>query len=112
MELEDNQISPLYAPELQALCKKVLTAARKVMKEEPYTGGCRTFYSPAEWKERGEEYGLESELILCHDGGDFASLLNSSYGCYDQMERFSKAMEKYGYYVEQCTSWYSAVYKI
>lgn len=75
------------------------------------TGGCKAFYSPAEWRERGEEYGLESELILCHDGGCLAPCCNWDYECYALVEKLRKALEKAGCWVEQCTSWYSAVYR-
>lgn len=39
-----------------------------------FTGGCRTFYSPKEWRERRETYGIESELIVVYDGGEVGFL--------------------------------------
>lgn len=73
-------------------------------------GGCRAFYSPKEWAERGEEYGRESVLIICHDGGSLAPFCRYDYGDYDAIARLDAALRSVGYYVEQCTSWYSAVY--
>lgn len=78
---------------------------------QPDTGGCRTFYSPAEWKARGESYGLESVLIVCHDGGDVASFFNYDYECYQRLENMREALEKVGYWAEPCTSWYTAIYR-
>jgi hypothetical protein len=75
------------------------------------TGGCTPFYDPETWEERGEEYGLESELIVCHDGGEFAPLCNLDYGAYDLSERFEKELEKRGLWHEPAMSWYTAVYK-
>ena len=81
--------------------------------ESPDGGGCRAFYSTKEWKDRGESYGLNSLLILCHDGGDLGPLCSWDYECYKAMDDFSNFLrEKHGVYIEQCTSWYSAVYSI
>jgi hypothetical protein len=75
------------------------------------TGGCKAFYSPAYWKDRGESYGLESALIICHDGGGLAPVFNLDYGCYDLHDQMQRAMMARGFYVEACTAWYSAVYR-
>lgn len=42
-----------------------------------FTGGCKPFYSPDEWRERGEWRAIGGEpdstvLIVCHDGGDMS----------------------------------------
>jgi len=89
----------------------VLGCATEAMGEEPDPCGCKTFYSPLEWKERGEEYGLESELIVVHDGGDFAHLCSYLYNSPKLQERFIELLEAEGYYIEPCTCWYGAVYK-
>lgn len=81
--------------------------------EAPDGGGCKAFYSIKEWKERGESYGTKSLLILCHDGGDLGPVCNHDYECYKAMEDFAGFLRNhYGVYVEQCTSWYSAVYPL
>ena len=92
------------------VARDVLYAALAVLGSAPQTGGCRAFYTPAEWDERNEEHGLNSILILVHDGGDFAQLCNHSYECYALMDSFNNELEKRGYYIESCTCWYSAVY--
>ena len=76
-----------------------------------YTGGSKVFASPKEWAEKGEKYGLNSHLIIVHDGGDIAKLCNPDYEEYDLMDKFQKFIDSLGYYLEGCTSWYSAIYK-
>lgn len=75
-------------------------------------GGCQAFYRPEEWQDRGEAYGLKSVLILCHDGGDLGPYCDFAQSCGGSAERFSEWMAKDGFYVEQCTGWYSAVYNL
>ena len=72
----------------------------------------QTFHSPKEWKKRGEIYGLGSVLILCHDGGCLSAYCDHAIGNYDAMERLRLCLEKKEFFVEQCTSWYSAIYEI
>jgi hypothetical protein len=88
-------------------------AIRRVMtkRNATDTGGCKTFYSPAEWKARGEDYGCESELIIVYDGGDVRSLMMVD-DMYDVHEDIDKALDELGLYVEHCTGWYAAVYKV
>lgn len=76
----------------------------------PSGNGCKAYYSPRQWRERGESYGCDSVLILCHDGGALATVCNLDYGNYLAAEEFRKFLHSRGYWVEACTSWYSAVY--
>ena len=92
-------------------------AARTIIKEATKdpdfsTGGSPAFYSIQKWKERKEEYGTESELIILHDGGDLAKYFSYDYECYSLIEKMEKSLKKEGLYTEQCTTWYSAIYKI
>jgi len=79
-----------------------------------YTGGCKSFYSPAEWKGRGEEFGLDAELIVVYDGGSLPPYfsLDHSYPHYTQYEIMRQALEAEGLYFEECTGWYAAIYKL
>lgn len=89
-------------------------------------GGCRAFYTPQEWEDRGEQYGQEAELIVVYDGGDLGYYFNMdrSYDMtcmaaeagfkpepYATYEKMRKALEAIGFYAEECTGWYSAIYK-
>jgi hypothetical protein len=75
-------------------------------------GGCRAFYTPEEWKARGELYGTESVLIICHDGGDLAPMCNMDYECYKLHDEMQRVMGQAGFFVQDCTGWYSAVYPV
>lgn len=93
-------------------CLKVAKIVRKVVGTKASDGGCQPFYTPQAWEARGEKYGTGSVLVLVHDGGDLAPFCNYDYEQYDRIEKFSKALAEDGFYVENCTSWYSAVYRI
>lgn len=99
---------------LSELGEKAYNAILQFLQEHEITetGGCKAFYSPTEWKEKGETYGLGSELVVCHDGGDHALAFCHEKEAYSIMELMSKALEPLGLYSEQCTGWYSAIYKI
>lgn len=78
-----------------------------------HTGGCRAFYSPAEWKARGEEYGITSELVIVHDGGDLAPVFNIDYEMYELQDRMDiEVLRPLGLFAEPCTCWYTAIYKV
>lgn len=74
-------------------------------KDMTYTGS-KVFYSPQEWADRGESYGLKSELIIQYDGSTDIRYLTEL--CDDVTE----GLLEHGLYVECCTGWYSAVYKM
>lgn len=90
------------------------------------TGGGKAFYSPSQWKERGEQYGTESCLIVTYDGGALRPVLNMDeayaldcvaritgrgkgvpYALYEGMQT---KLREAGLYFEECTGWFSAVY--
>lgn len=91
----------------------VLRTAREICDGgEVFTGGCRAFYSPQEWRDRGEEYGLKAVLIVVHDGGGLARFFNYDYQDYGSIDKMDKALRECGVYAEACTCWYTAIYKI
>lgn len=73
------------------------------------TGGCTTFYTPEEWKARGEKYGESSHLIVVYDGGDLHSIIDEEFGG-ELLAKLTQALDDIGVYMEACTNWYSAVY--
>ena len=105
----NNEINNSCPENLSKLGKLAYKTITKCMKELDltYTGGCKTFYSPKEWKEKGEEYGINSELIVVYDGGDVSEFFDGAF--YDKMVKYLKNV---GLYFERCTCWYSAIYKI
>jgi hypothetical protein len=76
------------------------------------TGGCTPFYSPVEWKAKGEEYGLNSRLIVVYDGGDLRHFFSYQSEATSLVQRMSEALNEAGYWAEPCTVWYSAIYKL
>jgi hypothetical protein len=78
---------------------------------DPSGGGCKAFYTPEEWLDRGEAYGQGAVLIVVHDGGDQARYFNLDYEQYEAFDRMNTRLGQLGLHVEQCTCWYSAVYK-
>jgi len=72
-------------------------------------GGCRAFYTPEEWKERGEKYGTTSVLVICHDGGDMCPYFSLDYG-WEMAEGMNDVLRELGLYAEACTGWYTAIY--
>ena len=96
------------------LCSQGKAAAQAILdlltaRRTTYTGGCRAFYGPYQWKALGD-YGTDSLLVLVHDGGDLASYCNPAYGDREAMTALTDTLAALGLYVEQCASWYSAVY--
>jgi len=77
-----------------------------------YHGGGGRFYSPQQWQDRGEANGLESLLVVTHDGGDHARAMNLDYEQYELHEALQKKLQEHGMFMEGCTCWYSAVYRI
>lgn len=93
----------------KAIAKAIMKCVKSDTKK-PDSGGCRAFYSPAEWAERGEKYGKESFLVVVHDGGDLAPYFSLDYQQYEQYNKMEETLKEIGFYQEQCTSWYSAIY--
>jgi hypothetical protein len=91
------------------------------------TGGCKAFYSPAEWSARNEAYGTKSHLVVVH-GGAMRSVFSmdaaydldcavyeetgqphAPYSLYDGMQAKLRAA---GLYFEECTRGYCAIYSV
>lgn len=75
-----------------------------------WTGGCRAFYSPAEWRGRGEQYGCDSELIVVYDGGQVREPFDPNGGSCAHEDEMARALREIGAYPERCACWYSAIY--
>ena len=76
------------------------------------TGGCKAFYSPSEWNKRGEKYGSDSALIIVYDGGDLRPYMSMGDECYSLYEGIRNALRDEGFFIEECTGWYAAVYEM
>jgi hypothetical protein len=75
------------------------------------TGGCKAFYSPQEWRDRGESYGTDSELVVVYDGGDLWYIFNMDAMLYEIHEAMMEKFHPLDMFCEACTGWYSAIYE-
>ena len=90
----------------------------------PSGNNCQAFHRPEDW---AGEYGKESVLVVSYSGSDLWYYISMD-GCYESAwiardaginvkntyasyERVQAALKKMGYYLEECTSGCSAVYK-
>lgn len=94
--------------ELTGEALTIANIVKNVLGQEADNGGCQAFRDPDTWD---DTYGRQSKLILVHDGGDLARYCSYDYQDYSSIEKLSQALAEGGYWVEQCTTWYSAVYK-
>jgi hypothetical protein len=94
----------------QAAAEAIVSVLRR--EDRADAGGCRAFYSPAEWEARREAYGQDAVLIVVHDGGDH--MAHFAYECqdYEAINRMADALRPLGLYSEQATVWCSALYRI
>ena len=100
------------------------------LKEHDFSdnGGCKAFYSPAEWAAREESYGTKSHLVVVYDGGALRPVfsMDAAYDLdcqryretgktrtpYSLYEGMQEKLREAGLYFDECTSWYSAVYSV
>ncbi|KLI09232.1 MULTISPECIES: hypothetical protein [Mycobacteriaceae] len=100
--------------DLSANGRKAAETIRDFFTEKNITnhGGGGKFYSPQQWLDRGELYGLGSLLIITHDGGDHAGAFNLDYEQYELHDQLQTRLRSLGVFVEGCTGWYSAIHPI
>ena len=110
--LDDLKIPAGVRGPAREFAKKLLNYAAAL--EFNYTGGCKLFYSGAEWRERGEAWGNNAVMVICHDGGDFWEILNydSNFNArkYTGVNAVSKIADECGVWTEALTGWATAVY--
>jgi hypothetical protein len=108
MELAKNTLGGLTGQQLR-IAQKILEVAQRSLGDAPRSEG-KTFYSPDEWEERGEDYGRSALLVIVHDGGDFAPFFNGNYGLPHYGKDMVEGLQALGVHYEGCTCWYTAIY--
>jgi hypothetical protein len=78
------------------------------------TSGGSVFRDPAEWD---DNFGRNSLLVVVHEGLDAGPCLSMdgayNSGCgYALYEALTDRLRDAGLFIEQCTTWYSAIYEI
>src|SRR5271169_5749301 len=71
---------------------------------------CQVFHSPRDWQAQAP--GLDSELIVAHDGGDHAPYFNLDYGAFLSRSTMDRALQQAGFYIETQTPICSAICKL
>lgn len=89
----------------------------------------KAFYSPAEWRTKGHEYGTRSHLVVAYDGAPALRPVFNMDAAYDLdcavyqetgktrapyalYEGMQEKLREAGLYFEECTRYYSAIYSI
>jgi hypothetical protein len=95
---------------LQGERKAIAEIILKVMGETDSSCNCECFVSPEEWAKRQERFANNALLVLIHDGNDLSKFCNYDYMQYELIAKMDAALKEHGYYIENCTTWYSGVY--
>jgi hypothetical protein len=106
LALPDN-----ISPEGHAAWK--IVRAFLTAKDSNYCGGCKAFYTPAEWKTR-EPYVIITEnivLVVVHDGGDLANVFNLDHGCHLLHDGMRSTLYEAGFVAEAVTARFTYIYK-
>lgn len=96
------------SPRGRVAAEAILSVYNDVDGKPPYTGGCRAFFSPDEWRARGEKYGTEPGvvLIVVYDGGELSLAMDGFL-----QPRTADKLRALGLWWEIATNWYSYVYE-
>lgn len=71
---------------------------------------CRVFYSPEEWRARGERHATSSLLVVVYDGAAVRRALSFDGGDYATVEALRQVLDPLDVFSEECTGWYSGIY--
>jgi hypothetical protein len=97
--------------EAEKLKKIIHDIATSILEREPYTGGCRTFYTQGEWRARKEGIGDDALLVVVHDGGEYADIFGA-YGFHRHQVIMQHELMKHGYFAEGIYHWATGIYKL
>lgn len=93
----------------KTLVKKIVTQwARKNDVDLTDVG----FYSPKEWRDRGESYCREASCIITAEG-TLCGIWNGYYGTasYALLDSFYNMLQEHGLWYEMGTHWYVGIYE-
>jgi len=75
------------------------------------------FYTPQEWADRGEQYGVNSEMVIVFEGNPLYHTLNmldvmGDFGPnISRYDLFTEQLAELGFYIELGHSWNAGIYK-
>ena len=95
--------------------RAIAYAIRKVAEQNQWnSGGQKVFWSPAEWREKGERWNSDI-LNLLFEGGDHAPSFSLDYSYnrngYSDYELMLELLKEHGVYSEQYFSWAGGIFK-
>ena len=81
-----------------------------------FTGGQKVFWSPKQWRDKGEPFGKGAELIILHEGGDHAQFFSLDHAYesskpYEDFEFMIQYLKQRGFWAESLYRWSTAIYK-
>ena len=88
------------------IAKNIIKALAKA---NGITAEVSDFYSAKAWKDRCENYGTNSELVIVHEGE--LQYLFDPCVCPGLFDKLQSELNKVGLFAEACTGWYSAIYE-
>lgn len=86
--------------------------AGRVWDRPASTGGCKAFYSPQEWRDKGWEAHEKVLCVVCHDGGDLAPFFNLDYQDYKAFDKMDRIFRGRGIYAEAISSTHTHILPI
>ena len=118
--LYDTQLSP-FGDDL-AIPQDIPIAAQDFARDlrnsmraagEEGCGGCKAFYSPAEWEDLQKVRLARSVLlVVCHDGGNMAPRFNTDYEQYKLYDSIDPMLRARGLWRDHITSVESHIFRL
>lgn len=109
--MENYGIADLPGVSPRQIAEKVVDIVRKLDGREPYTGGQKVFYTPAEWLAKGEQFMMsDTLLVVTHDGTSLSPYFNIDYGDRQAVRGLVAGLAEIGMEYCQSASWYSEIF--
>ncbi len=102
---------PLNADELEPAIRFWLDQWPEKWGRRPYESGGPTFYTQAEWRERGERWGNEMPVVMTAEGGLNRDLDDYHPDLHEFQEGFRTFLARHGWGMESLASWAFGFYK-
>jgi hypothetical protein len=98
------------------LCSQGRSAAQAILgmlteDNECWSGGCRAFFSPQEWRNKGHELIDRTVLVVLHDGGIMSEYFDPVYGG-QRYERQLQYLRENSFFAEHISHFYAEILPI
>ncbi len=111
--LEEELALPVDIPQnVKTALLEVRDFAGSLWDRPAATGGCKAFYSPQEWRDKGWQVNEHVLCVVRHDGGDLAPLFNMDYQDYKAYDKMNQIFQRRGLYAEAINSTQSNIHTI